>query len=89
VTAPFVDPSSLLPVLPGGTGAAYPYRPVMAGRLLTYNTSTRVNTVRIAGTTWTDLPILSPAEATLTAGVTVLCAPLQDGYVILGRMRVP
>lgn len=89
MTAPFIDPSDLTPLLATGDGKAYPYRPALAGRLTAWNSTTRANTVKIGGTTYTNLPVLSPAEATLAVDVTVLCIPFQDIYAVVGRLRIP
>lgn len=89
MTAPYVDPADLTPLLTSGGEKAYPYRPALSGRVTAWNAVTRANTVKIGGTTYTNLPVLSSAEAALAVDVTVLCIPFQDIYAVVGRLRIP
>lgn len=93
MTAPFVDPSSLLPQLdPGAVLGADPtdeYRAPAAGRVTAWNATTRANTITVRGTVYTDLPVCSGAEAVMAVGVTVLVIAYADTWAVIDRLRIP
>lgn len=84
-TGAYVPPSSLVPLF---EAVALPREAIM-GRLTAWNSVTRANTVDVLSQNRVNLPVLSSAEATLTAGVTVLLIPLGNTHIIAGRIRVP
>lgn len=86
MSAPYVDPASLLPAL--GTAAAGSRAPA-AGRVRSWNAGTRANTVTVNGSLYTNLPVCSGAEAVLAVDVTVLVIRFEDTWVIVDRIRIP
>lgn len=93
MSAPFTDPSELLPVLMPeqqlGQTSTYTPRPNVSGRVTAWNATTRANTVTILGSVYTNLPVCTAAEVSLVAGVTVLVVPFGDTYAIVDRLRIP
>ncbi len=84
-TGAYVPPGSLVPLF----AAAPLVREAIQGRLTAWNSVTRANTVEVLGEDRVNLPVLSSAEATLAADVTVLLIPLGPSHIIAGRIRVP
>ncbi|MDN5929493.1 MAG: hypothetical protein L0I24_00240 [Pseudonocardia sp.] len=84
-TGSYVPPGSLVPLF-----AAPPLvREAIQGRLTAWNSVTRANVVEVLGEDRVNLPVLMSAEATLSAGQTVLLIPLGPSHIIAGRIRVP
>lgn len=81
------DPQDSLVPLLGVAPAAGPG--LIMGRLTAFNSTTLANTVTVLSQDRTDLPLLAPAIATLTAPCTVLLIPFGPAYIIAGRIRVP
>jgi hypothetical protein len=93
MSAPFTDPSDLLPALQPrqvlGQSADYVARPIVSGRVTAWNAVTRANSVTVLGSVYTNLPVCTAAEPSLAAGITVLCVPFGDTYAIVDRLRIP
>lgn len=81
----FIPPSSLVPLFAAPDVA----RVAIQGRLTAWNPTTRANTVEVLGENRINLPVLSSAEATLAADVTVMLIPVGSTHIIAGRIRVP
>jgi len=73
--------------LPERTGAGV--QPLMGGFCTAWDAVTSHSTVVVGGVvTYTDLPILAPAVATMSTGL-VLLALTDRGPIIYGRLIVP
>lgn len=84
-TGAYLPPGSIVPLF---APAPIP-REAILGRLTAWNSTTRANTVDVLGENRVNLPVLSSAEATLVANVTVLLLPVGNTHIIAGRIRVP
>lgn len=61
------------------------------GTLVTWNTSTAVHTIDVAGTTFTNLPVGIPSTAwsTLAAGDVVFLIRAKNQYFIAHKIYTP